>query len=923
MSHPLMSLVTVVLLVAGLVAIPANASAGPGDVPDLQYETFTLPNGLTVIVHEDHKAPIVAVNVWYHVGSKNEKRGKTGFAHLFEHLMFNGSEHFNDDYFKALEKVGATDLNGTTNIDRTNYFQNVPSSALDFALFMESDRMGHLLGALDQARLDEQRGVVQNEKRQGENQPYGVTRQLLAENTYPVGHPYSWTTIGSMEDLSAASLDDVKEWFKTYYGPNNAVLAIAGDVTTADVKARVEKYFGDIPPGPPIARQSVWIAKMTGTHRSTVQDRVPQARVTMVWNVPQWGTLDADLLDLATDVLASGKSSRLYKRLVYDDQIATDVAAYIWQREIGSQLYIQATAKPGGDPAAVEKAVNEELARLLKDGPTADELSRALLGKRAAFIRGIERIGGFGGSSDVLASGMVYGGDPSYYKKTFASFAAATPEAVRKAAAAWLSDGVYILTVTPFPKVAASGAGVDRAKLPDVAAPPEPRFPAFESGTLANGLKVVVAHREAVPTVELRLLIDAGFAADTPGLAGLATMTTDMLTEGTSHLSSLEISDAQARLGARLGTFSDVDTSYVTLSALKEKLDESLALWADVVQNPSFPPAELERLRTQRLAEIQRDRVSPNRIGLRILPALLYPAGHPYAAPLTGTGTEASARALTREELAAFHRSWFVPGNATLVAVGATSLAELTPKLEKLLAAWKPGQAPRKPVPTVPGPTAPHVYLVDRPGAQQSVVFAATVAPPRNNPDEDALSLVQEVLGGSFTSRINMNLREAKHWTYGARTVLRDARGQRPYFATAPVQADKTKESVQEIESELAGIVGARPVSAEELAKAKGNLTLTLPGSWETNNAVADSLSEMVRFGYPADYFATYAARIKAVTLDGAHAAAGQVIRPDRFVYLVVGDRAKVEAGLRTLGLGEVTLLDADGKPVATAPAAR
>ncbi len=340
-----------VLMALSLAAAAAPALAGSeGVVPDISYETFVLPNGLTVILHEDHKAPIVAVNVWYHVGSKNEKPGKTGFAHLFEHLMFNGSEHFNDDYFKAMDRVGATDLNGTTNIDRTNYFQNVPTSALDTALFMESDRMGHLLGAIDQARLDEQRGVVQNEKRQGENQPYGVTRTLLSENTYPVGHPYHWTTIGSMEDLDAASLDDVKEWFKTYYGPNNAVLAIAGDIDPATVKTKVEEYFGDIPPGPPIAKQMRWIAKMTGEHRSVVQDRVPQARLYKVWNVPEWGSTDAIRLNLVTDVLATGKSSRLYKRLVYDDQIATDVSAFIWEKELGESGVHRGHGRAGQGP---------------------------------------------------------------------------------------------------------------------------------------------------------------------------------------------------------------------------------------------------------------------------------------------------------------------------------------------------------------------------------------------------------------------------------------------------------------------------------------------------------------------------------------------------------------------------------------------
>ncbi|MBI3005356.1 MAG: insulinase family protein, partial [Ignavibacteriales bacterium] len=385
---------------------------------DIPYQKFVLENGLSLIVHEDRKAPIVAVNLWYHVGSKNEKLGKSGFAHLFEHLMFNGSENFNQDYFQALERVGATDLNGTTNEDRTNYFQNVPTSALDMVLWLESDRMGHLLGAIDQAKLDEQRGVVQNEKRQGENEPYALSEELIVKATYPYGHPYSWTVIGSMEDLNRASLDDVKEWFKTYYGPNNATVVVAGDIDANTALERVKKYFGDIPPGPPIAKFDSWVAKRTGVQRQVAQDRVPQARLYKVWNLAQWGTADVDYLNLVSSLLTSGKTSRLYKRLVYDDQIATQVQTFVDNREIGGQFYITATAKPGGDLKAVEKAVDEELAKLLKSGPTAKELQRVKTEYEARFVRGIERIGGFGGKSDVLAQNNVYGGNPEFFKTT-------------------------------------------------------------------------------------------------------------------------------------------------------------------------------------------------------------------------------------------------------------------------------------------------------------------------------------------------------------------------------------------------------------------------------------------------------------------------------------------------------------------------
>src|SRR5438876_560017 len=406
---------------------------------DIPCKKFVLKNGLTLIVHEDHKAPIVAVNLWYHVASKNEKPGKTGFAHLFEHLMFTGSEHFKGGgdqraFFEAMERIGATDLNGTTSEDRTDFFENIPTNALDVALWIESDRMGHFLGAIDQARLDVQRGVVQNEKRQGENQPYGVTEELVVKGTAPPGHPYSWTVIGSMEDLNAASLEDVRHWFQTYYGPANTVLVLAGDIDVENALKKVEHYFGDIPAGPPVARYETWIPKIPGTRRQKVSDRVPQARLYKVWNIPPYGESDTSYLELVSRVLASGKTSRLYKRLVYDDQSATDVSAFVDRREISGQFWIVVTARPGGDLAQMEKAVDEEASRLQAKGPTPEELQRARAGYIANFVRGSERIGGFGGKSDILAMNQTYRGDPEFYQRILQAARKATVQHLRSAA---------------------------------------------------------------------------------------------------------------------------------------------------------------------------------------------------------------------------------------------------------------------------------------------------------------------------------------------------------------------------------------------------------------------------------------------------------------------------------------------------------
>ena len=893
---------------AGALAVPLKADV------DIPYTKYVLDNGLTLLVHEDRKAPIVSVNVWYHVGSKNEKPGKTGFAHLFEHLMFNGSENFNDDYFQAMERVGATNLNGTTNEDRTNYFQDVPRPALDVALWMESDRMGHMLGAVDQAKLDEQRGVVQNEKRQGENQPYAVSYELITKNTFPQGHPYSWTVIGEMEDLDTASLEDVHEWFRTYYGAANAVISIAGDIAPEEARELVERYFGSIPSGPPVARQQSWIARRTGEHRQKVEDRVPQARVMKVWNVPEWGTREAVLLDLATDVLAAGKSSRLYKRLVYEDQIATSATAYIQAQEIAGQVVVQATAHRDGKLADVEATLDEELRQFLQSGPTDDELARAKMDHKARFIRGAERIGGFGGKSDILARNEVYAGDPSHYKKMLAWAEAATAEGIRATAAEYLSDGVYVLEIHPAPERRVSESKVDRSKLPPASGFPEFTFPATSETELSNGLKVVHADVRSIPTLEMALIFDAGFAADQLGKLGLSRMTAEMLDEGTEGLSSLEISDEATRIGARISSSASLDTASVSLSALSERLEESLDLLAEVVLRPSFPQQELDRLKRLRVAGIQQELAQPFTVGLRLLPGLIFGGDHAYAAPMTGSGTVESVTSLTRDDVVSFHRTWYRPSNATLVVVGDVPLATLRPMLEERFGGWSgDGELPKLEIGKVAAADGRSVYVVDKPGALQSVILAGLPAPPTNNPDEISIEAMNSILGGSFTSRINMNLREDKHWAYGARSTLIDAVGPRLFMAYAPVQTDKTKESMVEMDRELRDILGPRPPEAEELEKAQRNRTLRLPGQYETKRAVLGALVKILKHGLPEDYFETYADRMRAVSLDDVEAAAEQIVRPDSVVWVVVGDLAEIEAGVRELGFADIRRLSPEG----------
>lgn len=921
MRQSLTLLLFIVSLFIGSGADAQSSSYFSPDDIDIPHQKFVLNNGLTLIVHEDHKAPIAAVNVWYHVGSKNEKPGKSGFAHLFEHLMFNGSENYNDDYFQALESIGGTDLNGTTNNDRTNYFQNVPVAALDQVLFLESDRMGHLLGAIDQEVLDEQRGVVQNEKRQGENNPYGKQWDLITKAMFPKGHPYSWTVIGEMEDLNAASLEDVHEWFKTYYGPANAVIAIAGDIDAEDIYKRVVKYFGDIPSGPALVRPEVNVPIRTQETRQSYQDRVPEARINIVWNTPEWGSKEAVLLNLASDVLSSGKNSRFYKRLVYEDQIASSASSFTWEKEIASNFIIQANVKPGKTVEEVETALNEELEKFLKDGPTQVELDRVKSQYFAGFIKGIERIGGFGGKSDILAQHEVYGGSADYYKEILQTVADAKPADVQAAAKKWLSQGRHTLVCTPFPEFSTVASDVDRSKgLPEMGEPATVKFPDLERTTLKNGMEVVLAKRPGVPTVVMRMMFDAGYASDQFAKPGTASLAMNMMDEGTKDKDALEINEELQSLGASLSAYSDLDASYVNLNTLKPTLEPSLDMMADVILNPAFPQEDFDRLKNQTMVQIQREKSQPIQMALRVMPKFLYGEGHAYSQPLTGSGYESTVQSMTREDMMKFHDTWIRPNNATLMVVGDIDMSELKPMLEKRFGDWKKGKTPKKNIAAVKESNKGKLYLLDRPESQQSVIIGGYPIDPYGKIDEIARETALNVLGGEFTSRLNMNLREDKHWAYGAGAFVMEAKGQRPLIAYAPVQTDKTKESVQEIIKEYNMFVGDKPITQEEFTKTTGNAILALPGQWETNNAVLSSLNNQIKYELDDDYNQTYGEKVRNLKLEDVRALSTKLVRPGDLAYFVVGDKEKILPGLKELGL-EIVFVDADGNPIADSKA--
>jgi predicted Zn-dependent peptidase len=903
-------------LAVGLAAAPALAA----QQPDIPFERFQLDNGLTVVVHTDRKAPIVAVNVWYHVGGKDEPADRQEFAHWFEHLMFQGSEHYRDEYFKPFEEVGATDQNGTTSSDRTNYFQNVPTTALDRALWMESDRMGHLLGALDQKVIDEQRGVVQNEKRQRENQPYGKVWDRVFAASFPQGHPYHAPDVAADDLLKGATVEEAKDFFARYYGAANATLVLAGDIDLATAKEKAAKYFAHIPPGPPMTRHAVNIAARIDERRDVMYDRVPQPRIVRAWNVPQTTDPDSEILGLFSQVLGGSAASRLDARLVHRDQLADSVSAFNFGQEIAGLFGIQADVKAGVDPAVVEKAIDEELARLLADGPTKDELERAKTVVRAGFVRGIERIGGFGGKADVLAECQVFHGDPGCFRESLATIEAATPAQVRDVARRWLSQGSYTLTVLPFgtPTNTAKSA-VDRSTgVPKVDAFPDLAFPQLERFTLSNGVPVVLARRPEIPVVQVQALFDAGFAADAGGKLGAAAFAMGMLDEGAGDFDALGFASRAEDLGAGVGAGASLDSSSAFVSALSAELDPSLELFATLLREPRLDPKEIERVRKQWLAQIAREKTQPNSIAQRLLPPMMYGAGHPYGIPFTGSGTEASIAALTRDDLKAHLDAWIRPDNMRLVVVGDTTPEQIKPLLEKHLGSWRAPAVARgsKSVADVALPARPRVFLVDRPDSEQAFILGGHLLPSSKSPRDLEIESAVTALGGMFSARLNMNLREDKNWSYGAYAFSAGAQHQRPLLVSAPVQTDKAVDSLKELVREFDEYVGTRPATPDELAKVIANDVRALPGSFETASAVRGAISGILLYDRPDDYVRTLKGRIEAQTLDGVNAAARDTIKPAAMTWVVVGDLAKIEQGIRALDLGEVQVIDADGKVV-------
>lgn len=879
---------------------------------DIPYKKYTLDNGLTLIVSEDHKVPMVAFNIWYHVGSKNEKLGKTGFAHLYEHIMFTSSEHY-PDFDRVMQTVGGGSNNGTTNSDRTNFFENFTPSGLDRVLWVESDRMGFILNGLDSAKIEVQRGVVQNEKRQGDNQPYAIAEELNVKNTYPENHPYSHTVIGSMEDLNAASVNDIKEWFKEYYGPNNATISICGDVNADEVYEKVKKYFGEIPASKPIIKQGEWIAKMNGSHTVIAQDRVAQPLIQKTWNVPAWGTKEAAHLDLLSTILSNGASSRLYKKLITDEQLCTEVWSYTNNQEIGQQFQIGALINDENDIEKVNTIINEELMKVLTKGITEKELHLAKTYYFSSFIKSLELIGG-DGKSDILAENEVFGGSPDYYK-TYQDYIRNTNmEDLKSVANTWLKDGEFILKILPYPDYTVNETKLDRTKMPEVGAITPMKFPEIKTITLNNGTKVYLIERHETPIVNMSVLFDAGYETDELSKAGTTNLMTDLLLKGTTTKTAEEINDESNELGADIFVYNGLEKTKINLIALKDNFKSSANLLSDIMINASFPTAEFERLKNEQLIQIEQESASPTQLASRILPQLMYGKSSSNGLPSSGSGYKETVASITKDDIIKQFESKLGYKNASIFIVGDITENELKPILESSLAKWKAGEKVNKTASSKSEVNTTKIYFIDMPAASQSVIRAAQLFSPENDiVMTEAKALMNTLLGESFLSRLNMNLREDKHWSYGAGSRFINTKNQSQYTVLTSVQTDKTKESLIEILKELTIINSKNQISKTEFKQQQEATLMELPGEFESNSALINSIEEVIFYNKGLNYLNNISSTIQQLPLIDIQTAAKNHINPKNLTWLIIGDKSKVFQGIKDLKWGEVIELDKNG----------
>lgn len=912
-------------------------SEEPVTTPRLTVDTFTLENGLKVALSHDPAAPRTTVSVAYHVGSKNERPGLTGFAHFFEHMMFRGTQNV-PNFDEPLQESGGSP-NAFTSEDVTIYFETIPNHYLQRALYMEAERMGFLSSALDQEKFNTEREVVKNERRQVmENVPYGLADETLGFHVYPQGHPYSWSVIGSMNDLNNASLEDLRQFFLEFYHPANATLTLVGGFDPTEARAWIETYFGPLAKGPALAPLAVPPTRPV-SQRVVQKDRVQFPRVYWAWPTVAEADPDSPALDLLSSILSDGDASRLMQSMVIQAQSAVDVSASSETNEVGGMFEISATAAPNHDIAELEQQIQAEVARMQAEGPTADELSRVQAKHRTSLLAGLaspmQR-------NLVIAMGLTQFQDPHHYQTMFTRYAAVTTADIQRVAKQYLPETKVVLVVEPVgpgeeESVAVQGgplpattpavkwesreaaAGPDWTVMPAATARKPFIAPAYSKHKLSNGLEVWISPWHTLPLVATRLLVATGSTHDDPAHAGLAQLTATLWDQGTKELTSTQFAEALDSLGTALDVGSNVDTTELSFSVESQALPKALELVGKMIAEPRFDESDFQREQQLQLSELASGPDSTTWIADRVFPTLLFGEQHPWGSP--GPGFASSVKALTREQVQQFYRDHFAPQDSVLIVVGNVDTEELLRLLETTLGGWKASSAASKTLAPAKMATTQPIYFVDKPGAVQSVITVGRTWRQRLDPTYFATRVGNRILGGDFLSRINQNLRERNGFTYGARSGFDYHRNFSEWTVQTSVRSEVTGAALREVLNEMQGVAGDRPLTEAEVLigrDAEGN---TFPEAFETPGRIASALAQMAIFQLPDDYFAKFVEQLDAITPEQVAQAMAPLVVRDENVILVVGNREVVEPKLAEAGFTQVVYLDSDGRPAKAAAA--
>ncbi len=870
-----------------------------------------LGNGLRVVAHRDRKAPIVAVHVAYRAGSREEPPGKHGLAHLFEHLMFSGSEHSQENYFLPLERIGAASINANATDDYTAYFVAVPADALDYALWMEAERMSCLAGALDQGTLDRQREVVRNELRQRQAEPYGRIAGLIRRHSYPREHPYAHHPYGSIEDLDNISLDDAARWFETGYGAASATVVIAGDVEPGDAIEQARRRFAAIPSGPLRPRRSPWLAKPERETRLQIHESNAAGRIYRVWNVPGLASPERASLELVCELLAGGELSRLFRRLVREARLATEVSVELQGRELSSQIALCATAAPDARLAELDSALAVELSRFASELPSNEEYEWARARIVSRFIRETQRVCGPRSKSDVLTAATLATEDPGTATAHLESMAELNAGAVAESAARWLDGTNLVIEVCPATRSRPRSRSIVHEGPPAFPAPTAFRWPEVAHARLENGLRVICIEREGGGPVELRLILETGAAAESPAVSGLTSLAMALMSRARTRPDGVGVGEELARLGSTFRGRAELEGGVIESSMMPDNLTIALSLLGRVVTNPEFEEIDLKQVKS-RCAGMIRDEVArPLDLAVRSLPLLVYPDGHPYARPFSGSGTEEGIASVTAEQVRDFYSQWLRPNRATLIAVGPVKAREVIALLGRTLGVWPPSLNPSA------EPMAPsiefsrsRVGLIDRSGLAQAGIFAALPLPPQRDPNIDALTVADAILGGMFSSRLNLALRETHGWSYGAHSRMLHARFGGLWIVHAFVRPDRAADAMSEIQRQLRGLARQQSIGDAEFVRVRNHIVASLPAIYETNAQLAEALRDIVVHDLPDNYCAEMAGRLARLRPRDLSRACRRQFGAARVSWLIIGDAAQISPQVASSGFGAPEIIE-------------